>query len=101
MYGKQNFFAVLFDSMKLYIPRISINSYSYSIRRWSRIFGGTDRCPHCHYIVALISLLHYPISKSTTEATELTDSIEKSIWLRYKYEGKTNYARLISRETNM
>lgn len=84
--------------MTLYVSLIK--SYSYSIRRWSRIFGGTDRCPHSHYIVALIGLLYYPISKSTTKTAEFADSTEKSIWLRHKYEGKTNYARLISQETN-
>jgi len=102
MYDKKNKKCILLYYIQFNndVPRIPINSYSYSTRRWSRIFGGTDRCSHCHYIVAVIGLLHYPVSKSTTKTAEFSDSIEESIWLRHKYEGKTNYSRLISRETS-
>lgn len=69
---------------------IPINLYSYSTRRWPRISGGIDRCPHCHHIATLAGLLHYPIFKSTTKTAEFTDSVKKSIWFRYKYEGRAN-----------
>lgn len=65
-----------------------VNLCSYSARRGPGISGGIDRRPHRHHIAAVIGLLYYPVSQSTTEAAEFTDSVEKSIWLRYKYEGK-------------
>lgn len=76
------------------IPCIPINLYSYSTRRWPRISGGTDRCPHCHHIAAPAGFLHYPIFKSTTKIAEFTDGVKKSIWFRHKYEGKANYGLL-------
>jgi len=71
------------------IPCIPINLYSYSTRRWSRISGGIDRCPHCYYIASPAGLLHYSIFKSTTKTAEFPNSVEKSIWLCHKYEGKS------------
>lgn len=88
------YFATLFDvAITSCIPCIPINLYSYSTRRWPRISGGTDRCPHCHYIAALAGLLYYPIFKSATKTAEFPDGVKKSIWLRHKYEGRINYLK--------
>lgn len=100
MFEQEMYFATLFDvAITSCIPCIPINLYSYSTRRWPRISGGTDRCPHCHYIAALAGLFYYPIFKSATKTAEFPDGVKKSIWLRYKYEGRINY--LNSSEINV
>lgn len=89
--AKKNYLAMLFNvAVTSRISCIPINLHSYSTRRWPRISGGTDRCSNCNYTAAPVSLLHYPIFKSTTKAAELPDGVKKSIWFRHKYEGKAN-----------
>lgn len=80
--------------------RFPINLFSYSTGRWSRIPGGTDRCPYCHYTIASVGILYHFISEPATKATKLSNSAKKSIWLRHKYEGKKkiciNFLKLLS-----